>query len=118
MGPYLLHWIVASVAVMITAYIVPGFHVKSIFAALLAAVIIGFVNIVIWPILAVLTLPLTLLTFGLFLLVVNGMALKIAAGLTPGFSIDGFFPAIVGSIVLALVGWLMRYLVFSGNTSV
>ena len=93
MGPYLVHWLAATVAVMITAYIVPGFQVNSVFSALLAAVVIGFVNIVIWPVLVVLTLPLTVVTFGLFLLVVNGVSLKIAAGLTPGFSIEGFLPA-------------------------
>ncbi|MCX6125444.1 MAG: phage holin family protein [Proteobacteria bacterium] len=118
MGPYLIHWLAATIAVMITAYVVPGFHVNSVFSAIIAAVVIGFVNIVIWPVLVVLTLPLTVLTFGLFLLVVNGVSLKIAAGLTPGFSIDGFLPAAIGSIVLAAVGWLIRFLMFSGPSAI
>jgi putative membrane protein len=114
MAPYLLHWFLASVALMITAYLVPGFRVDGFFAALIAAVVIGVVNVFVWPVLAVLTLPLTFLTFGLFLLIVNGIALKIAAALTPGFAINGFMPAVIGSIVLTIVGWLIRFVVYGG----
>lgn len=114
MMPYLVHWLIASLALMLTAYFVPGFRVEGFAAALLASVIIGFVNIFIWPVLAILTLPLTVLTFGLFLLIVNGIALKIAAALTPGFAINGFLPAVIGSMVLTVVGWLMRFVIFGG----
>lgn len=110
----LLHWLAASFAVMIMAHIVPGIRVQNFAAALLAALIIGFVNIAVWPLLAILTLPLTLLTFGLFLLIVNGLALKIAAALTPGFSIEGFLPAVIGSIVLTVIGWLSRFVFMAG----
>jgi putative membrane protein len=113
MSYYMVHWLVATVAVMMTAYLVPGFTVSNVFAGLVAAIVIGIVNTIVWPVLVVLTLPLTVLTFGLFLLVVNGLALKIAAALTPGFAIDGLMPAILGSLVLTLVGWLMRYVLFS-----
>ncbi len=112
MAPSLVHWLLASIAIMITAQIVPGFRVENFIAALFAAVMIGFVNMFIWPLLALLTLPLTVVTFGIFLLVVNGIALKISAGLTPGFSIDGIFPAIMGSLVLTFVGWLIRFVIF------
>ncbi len=114
MAPYLLHWFLASVALMITAYFVPGFRVDGFFAALIASVMIGVVNVFVWPVLAVLTLPLTLLTFGLFLLIVNGIALKIAAALTPGFAINGFMPAVIGSVILTMVGWLIRFVVYGG----
>lgn len=112
MQPYLVHWLLASMALAITAYVVPGFRIENFVAALLAALIVGFVNMFIWPVIAVLTLPLTVVTFGLFLFVVNGIALKIAAAITPGFTIDGFLPAIIGSIVLAVVGWLVRFVVY------
>ena len=115
MTPYLLHWLMASVALMMTAYIVPGFRVEGFVAALIASVVIGIVNVFVWPVLAILTLPLTVVTFGLFLLVVNGIALKIAAAVTPGFAIIGFMPAVVGSIVLTIVGWLIRFVVYGGN---
>lgn len=114
MTAYLVHWLLASVALMLTAYFVPGFRVQGFGSALVAAVVIGLVNTFIWPILVVLTLPLTALTFGFFLLIVNGIALKIAAALTPGFSIVGFMPAVFGSIVLTAIGWLVRYVAF-GN---
>lgn len=115
MSAYLVHWLLASVALMLTAYFVPGFRVQGFTAALIASVVIGLVNIFIWPILVVLTLPLTAVTFGLFLLIVNGVALKIAAALTPGFSIHGFLPAILGSVVLTIIGWIVRYVSFGGH---
>ena len=117
MMPYLIHWLMASVALMLTAYFVPGFQIHSFASALIAAVVIGLVNVFIWPVLMVLTLPLTVLSFGLFLLVVNGLALKIAAAFTPGFSIVGFMPAIIGSVVLTLIGWLVRFAVFGGHVA-
>jgi putative membrane protein len=117
MMPYLVHWFIASLALILTAYFVPGFHVQGLVSALLASVVIGFVNIFIWPVLAILTLPLSVLTFGLFLFVVNGIALKIAAALTPGFSINGFMPAVIGSIVLTVIGWIMRFVLFSQPNS-
>lgn len=113
MAPYLLHWLTATVALLLTAYFVPGFTISSFGAAMIAAVVVGFVNMFIWPVLAILTLPLTIVTFGLFLLVVNGITLKIAAALTPGFDIKGFLPAVIGSIVLAIVGWVIRFVVYS-----
>ncbi len=114
--PYVVHWLIASLALMLTAYLVPGFQVHGFVAALIASCVIGFVNIFIWPVLAILTLPFTIFTFGLFLLVVNGLALKIAAALSPGFTINGFLPAIIGSVVLTIVGWLMRFVIFSQSS--
>lgn len=109
MTTYLIHWLIAALCLGVTAYIVPGFNISNIFAALIAALVVGFLNIVLWPILALLTLPLTIVTFGLFLFIVNALVLKFGAALVPGFSIDGFFPAIVGAVVLTLVGWLARF---------
>ena len=113
MSAYLVHWLLATIALLITAYLVPGFRISSMIAAFIAALMIGFVNMFIWPVLAVLTLPLTVVTFGLFLFVVNAIALKIAAALTPGFQIEGFVPALLGSIVLSVVGYLVRYVFFA-----
>ncbi len=109
MMTYLIHWLIAALCLGVTAYIVPGFNISNIFAALIAAIVVGFLNIVLWPILTLLTLPLTIVTFGLFLFVINALVLKFGAALVPGFSIDGFFPAFVGAIVLTLVGWLARF---------
>ena len=78
MTAYLVHWLVAALCLGITAYIVPGFTISNIFAALIAALVVGLLNIIVWPILAVLTLPLTIVTFGLFLFIVNALVLKFA----------------------------------------
>lgn len=110
MTTYLIHWLFAALGLMLTAWMVPGITVKNIVAALIAAAVLGFLNVIVWPILAILTLPLTLITFGLFLFVLNAIILKFGAALVPGFSIDGFMPAFVGAIVLTIVGWATRYL--------
>lgn len=103
MPQFLLTWLVTAVSLVITAYIVPGFIVSSFVAALLAAVVLGLVNAIIKPILVILTLPLTLLTLGLFLFVVNAIVIWLAGVLTPGFAVTGLLPALIGSIVLTLV---------------
>ena len=100
---FLLTWLVAAVSLLITAWIVPGLIIESFLAAAVGAIILGLVNAIVKPIIIVFTLPLTILTFGLFLLVVNAIALSLVGYLTPGFEVRGFFPAVFGSIVLSLV---------------
>jgi putative membrane protein len=112
MTAILVHWVLAAALLVATAYIVPGIELNSFIAAMVAAVIVGMVNAVIWPLLTILTLPLTIVTFGLFLFVVNGLCLKLAAALTPGFTINGFMPAVIGSIVLTVLGWALRFVFF------
>jgi putative membrane protein len=107
---FLLTWVSTAVALFITANIVDGFHIKSFTAALVAAIIIGFVNAFIRPILAFLTFPITLITFGLFTFVLNALTLLLASSFSPGFKIDGFFPALLGSIVLSIVSSIISYL--------
>jgi putative membrane protein len=111
MPHFLLTWLLTAVALVITAYLVPGFVIKSFVAALIAAVVLGLVNAVVRPILVVLTLPLTLATLGLFLFIVNAITIWLAGFLTPGFDVNGFLPALVGSIVLTLVAGGLDYLV-------
>ena len=76
-----------------------------------AAVIIGIANVIVWPILIFLTFPINILTLGLFTFVVNGAVLKICAALLDGFDIDGWWPAILGSIVLSLINTFLHYLI-------
>ena len=104
---FILTWILAAISLSITAYLVPGLTVNSWQAAAVAVVVMGLVNAIVKPILTLLTLPLTLLTLGLFLLVVNGISLGLVGYLTPGFAVGGFFPAVIGSIVLSLVSGLI-----------
>lgn len=111
MPNFLLTWLLTALALVITANLVPGFRVQSFVAALLAAVILGLVNAVIKPILVVLTLPITFVTLGLFLFVINALTIWLAGYLTPGFDVLGFLPALVGSIVLTIVATVLNFVV-------
>ncbi len=108
---FLLQWVLNALGLLIVAHIVPGFHVQSFGAALIASIVIGLVNAAVGWLLILLTLPLTVLTFGLFLLVVNALLIWMASGLSPGFHIDGFGAAMLGALVLAVVNSILRALV-------
>jgi putative membrane protein len=118
---FFLTWIVAAVSLVITAYIVPGITVASFPAAMLAAVFIGLVNAVVRPIITLLTLPLSILTLGLFLFVVNAISLSLASWLAGafdiGFEVSGFWPALFGSIVLSFVSGLIGRFVNANTLS-
>lgn len=107
---YFALWCVTALAFMVTAYLLPGFRVSSFTSAMVAAAVLGFVNILIRPLLVFLTLPISILTMGLFLLVVNALCLWLASALTPGFEIRGFGWALLGSIVLTLASALLQHL--------
>lgn len=104
---FFLTWALAAIALAITAYIVPGLAIASWQAAAVGAIVMGLVNAIVKPILTILTLPLTILSLGLFLLVVNAISLSLVGYFTPGFTVVGFWPAVFGSIVLSLVSWLI-----------
>ncbi len=109
MFEFFMTWLLTAIALLITAYVVPGMEIAGIQAALVATVILGIVNAVVKPILVFFTLPFTILTLGGFLLVVNAITFGLVGYFTPGVTIDGFLPAIIGSIVLSLVsGFLNR----------
>lgn len=99
----LVTWLLSAVAVMVSAWIVPGVAVASFGKALAAAAVLGIVNALVRPVLVLLTLPVTVLTLGLFLLVVNGACVALAARLVDGFVVDGMFPAVLMVIVLTCV---------------
>lgn len=111
MKHFLLTWLGTAVALLITSRIVSGFVIETFVAALVAAIVIGLVNAFIRPILRFFAFPITLLTFGLFTFVINALTLWLASALTPGsgFEIKGFFPALLGSIVLAIVSSVINY---------
>jgi putative membrane protein len=102
---FLLHLLVSGLAVFLTSKLVSGFKVRGFFVACMAALVIGVVNFLLWWLLMFLALPLTVLTLGLFIFVVNGALLKIAAAVMPGFEIDSWLAAIFGAIVLSLLNW-------------
>lgn len=110
MSKWLIRWILSAAALLVVADIVPGFHVRSIGAALLAALVIGFVNATLGVMLKVVTLPLTIVTFGIFLLIVNALMLEISAWFVPGFAVRGFAAAFWGALVLSLIQMIARRL--------
>jgi putative membrane protein len=107
----LLNWVLSGLAVWIVAHVVPGIWVSGPLAALVAALVIGFVNATIGLVLKILTFPLTLVTLGLFWLVINALMLWFASALVRGFHVRGFFAAFVGAILLSLVNMMLRWLV-------
>ena len=104
----LIHFIVSTVAILITAYILPGVHVSGLLSAFVLAVVLGAINLIIRPILVFLTLPLTVVTLGLFVLVINGFLIMLASLIVPGFSVDSFWWAFIFGIVLAIIGFVLH----------
>ncbi len=99
----LLRWLLNTVALFIVVHVVPGFHYRSLATLAIAALVLGLLNAIIRPILFLLTLPLTIVTLGLFLIVLNGIMLELTAWLVPGFRIESFLWACVGAIGLGLI---------------
>jgi putative membrane protein len=98
-------WLLTALSFIITAYVVPGFQLTGLLPAMAAAAVFGFINALVRPILFLLTFPITVVTLGLFLLVLNAVCLLLASALTPGFEIKGFGSAVLGWIVLSVVSW-------------
>ncbi|RYZ85112.1 MAG: phage holin family protein [Proteobacteria bacterium] len=103
MRSFIIQWMIGSLALLGTAYLIPGFKVKNFRSCLIAALIVGFLNWTVRPILLFITIPINFLTLGLFTLVINAIVLKICAKLTPGFDIVSWWAAIFGAIVLSLL---------------
>jgi putative membrane protein len=108
---FLVHWLVLAVALFLTTRLVGGVQVSSYATLAVAALVIGFVNALVKPILVLLSLPLTIVTLGLFYLVVNGACLMLAAALVPGFTVSSWGSAIIGALVLSIIGWLLNLVV-------
>lgn len=107
----LIRWLVSAISLLIVAYFVPGFVVHGFVAALLAAIVIGFINATLGFMLKVLTLPLSFITLGLFLIVINAVMLKVAAAVTPGFEIRTWTAGFLGAIFLTVVSAFLHWLI-------
>jgi putative membrane protein len=112
----LIHWLLSALALWIVSRLVPGFAVSGPVAALIAAVVIGFVNATLGFFLKIITFPLTLLTLGLFWLIINAVVIKLAAAIVPGFHVYTFGAAFWGAIVLSLVNMALKWLVMPDKT--
>ena len=102
------HWIISAIAIGVAAYLVPGVTITFV-GALVTAVVLGALNLLIRPILFVLTLPITILTLGLFSIVINAFLVWLAGMVVPGFSIATFWSAILFAIVLSVINWLLHF---------
>jgi len=110
-------WLLSALALWLVAQVIPGIEVSGFGAALFGTVVIAVVNATIGPILKFVFFPLTFLTLGLFLLVLNAFLLKLAAAFTPGFRVRGLISAILGSVVLTILNSVLRGVAFAGSPS-
>lgn len=106
-----LHWVLSAIALIVASHLVPGFRVNGFAPALFAAVVIGLLNATLGFVLKIITFPITVVTLGLFLLVVNAFMIRLASAVVPGFRVYGWPPALWGAVVLALTGMLVRAIV-------
>lgn len=115
MGSLLLRWLLNALALLAVAYLYPGVRVDSFLSAAVAALALGLANTLIRPILVVLTLPVTILTLGLFLFVVNAALFWLVAQVIKGFAVQGFLAALVGSLLYSLITLVVGWLVGGGK---
>ena len=108
MNGLLVRWLLLTISIIVTSYLVDGIHVTSFFSAFFAAAVLGILNALFRPILIVITLPINILTLGLFTFVINALLLKMASGVVPGFYVQGFWSAVFGSLIISLVSWMLN----------
>jgi len=102
-----IRWLILTAAIMFASYVIDGIQVKGFFTALFAAAILGILNAFFRPILIILTLPINILSLGLFTFIINAMLLKMASGVISGFEVYGFWSAVLGSLLISLVSWAL-----------
>lgn len=107
MGGFLLRWLVVAIALGVTAYVLPGVHVGSFGSLVVAALVLGLINAIVKPVLVILTLPLTILTLGIFYLILNALLFWLASAIVPGFRVDGFGWALLGALIVGLISMLL-----------
>ena len=103
----LLVWLINAVALFALPYLMPSIHVESFVSALIAALVLGLINALIRPLLVLLTLPVTILTLGLFIFVINGLLFWAVGSWLEGFRVDGFWAGVIGAIVYSLISWVL-----------
>jgi putative membrane protein len=113
MAKLLAHWILSALCLLLVAHFVPGFYVRGFGTALIAAVVIGLVNGTIGMLVKIITFPITVLTFGIFWLVINALMLKFASMFVPGFEVRGLWPAFWGGLILSLLNVAIRQILKS-----
>ena len=108
MARLLIHWFFSALCLLLVARFVPGIYVRDLGTALLAALVIGFMNGTVGILLKIITLPLTILTFGVFWFVINALMLELASWVVPGFEVRGLWPAFLGALILSILNMGIR----------
>lgn len=104
----LIRWLILTVAIIIASYLLEGIYIRNFLSAFFAAAALGILNALFRPILIVLTLPINILTLGIFTFFINALMLKMASGIIPGFDVQGFWAAIFGSLIISVISWLLN----------
>ena len=104
----LINWLASALVILIAAYLLPGVHVQNFLTALVIALVLGILNAIVKPLLVILTLPLTIVTLGLFLLVINAVIILLTSALVPGFHVDSFWWALLFSLVISFINWFVQ----------
>jgi putative membrane protein len=112
----LIRWLTTTAAILATAYVLDGIQVSGFFSAIFAAATLGILNAFFRPIALLLTLPINILSLGLFTFIINALMLKMASGLIPGFDVYGFWPAIFGSFLISVISWLLNSFISEKGT--
>ncbi|RJR25959.1 MAG: phage holin family protein [Desulfobacteraceae bacterium] len=103
-----IRWLVLTAAITVASYVIEGIHVAGFFSALFGAAMLGVLNVFFRPFILILTLPINLITLGLFTFVINAVILMMASGVIRGFEVEGFWSAVLGALIISLVSWLLN----------
>lgn len=109
-------WLVITAAILLASWFVSGIRVDSLLTAIIAAGILGLINVFIRPVLIILTLPLSIITLGVFTFFINALLLELVAYIIPGFEVEGFLAAFLGALIISVVSWLANFFIVSNNT--
>ncbi len=107
---FLLRLLINAGALLLIAYYLPGFGVDSLYAAIVAAIVLGLINAILRPVIVLLTLPVNLLTLGLFSFIINAGLFWLVSTIVKGFTVEGFVPALFGSLAMSVIGWFTGWL--------
>lgn len=103
----LIRWLILTAAIMTASYLLDGIRVENFFSAFWAAAVLGILNALFRPILIIFTLPINILSLGLFTFIINALMLKMASGVITGFDVQGFWTAVLGSLIISVISWLL-----------
>ena len=104
----LLRWLILTVAIIVASYLLEGIHVSGFFPAFFAAALLGILNALFRPVLILLTLPINILSLGLFTFIINALMLMMVSGVVSGFEVHGFWTAVFGSLIISIISWLLN----------